>query len=310
MTHYDTIIVGAGPAGLTAAIYTVRGLLKTAVIEKNVPGGKVMKTSEIDNYTGMPNVGGIELAQAMYEHTLKLGVEHLYGDVKLIKKEKEHFVVETESDKYSASTIIIATGTKERLIGVPGEVEFYGKGISYCAVCDAALYKNKVMVVVGGGNSAVEEAIYLSKFASELYLIHRRDTFRADKYAVEILKKLKNIKFILNSVLVKIEGKQTVEKITYKSLIDGKENTIETPIIFPLVGQDPISDFIEDKSILDESGYINVDNDMKTAIQGLFAAGDILNKNLRQISTAVGEGSIAAQSAIHYMQNLQNEQKK
>lgn len=315
--HYDILIVGAGPAGLSAATYCIRGNIKVAMIDKGAPGGKMVKTAEIDNFIGFPRVGGPELSIKMYEHATNLGVELLFGEVIRVKKNSDGtFIVKTkigqQERNYTANTVIIATGTIERLIGIPNEVEFYGRGVSYCAICDAALYKKRPVVVIGGGNAACEESVYLTKFASIVYLVHRRFEFRATKGAVSELYENKNIQLHLNHVATEIlVNGSNVIGLNIMDKETKKITTLNVDCVFPFIGQDSVSTFVDQyDELFDLDKFIKVDEKMETKILGLFACGDILSKNLRQIANAVGEGAIAGQNAVYYNDAFLRKQKK
>jgi len=299
---FDCLIIGAGPAGMTAALYGTRGNINVGIIDKLAPGGKVLKTSEIENYPGFKIISGPDLSLNMFNQLLELNIPYIPGNVSSVEKKDDLFILKlSDNTILKSKTVISATGTKERLIGVPGEEDFYGKGVSYCAVCDAALYRNQTIVVVGGGNSAVEEALYLSRYTTNLILIHRRQGFRAFPELVEKLKNNKNIKLLLDCVLVSIEGKDSVNNIKYKDLITNKIHSIKTNIIFPFIGSDPVTSFLKKFKILDKEGYIIANNKMETSVKGLYAAGDANQKPLRQIVTAVNDGGIAAQEVIHLL---------
>ena len=308
MKSFDILIIGAGPAGMSAAAYAVRGNLKVGMIDRGAPGGKVVKTATIDNFIGYSNVVGPDLAYKMYEHTINLGISYIYGDVQDIKQDESgDYIVDAgdEDKQFKAKVVIIATGTIERKIGIPNEVEFYGRGVSYCAICDAALYKNKPVAVIGGGNSACEEAVYLTKFCSIVYLVHRRYEFRATKVAVEELMENKKIKTFLNYLPTEVlTNGQVVNGLEIKSKETNKPEKLIVDCVFPFIGQDPVTNFVESFNVLDEEKYIPVDDHMKTTHPGIFACGDIITKNIRQIANAVGEGAIAGQNATYYCYEL------
>ena len=302
----EIIIIGAGPAGLTATIYAKRAKCNVLIIEKDAPGGKVTKTSFVDNYPGFISINGPDLGIKMYEHAMNLKPDYIQDTVENIQydKIKKIFKIICLSKKiYFSYSVIIAVGLKENLIGVKGEKEFYGKGVSYCAVCDAAFVKNKPVIVVGGGNSALEEAIYLSDFGKPVYLVHRRNQFRADKIIVDRVKKIKNIKLILNSVIYEIKGDKKVNEIIVKNVKTNKLKSYQLNFIFIFIGYKPYLPFLNNLNIIDEYGFIKIKNNMETKIEGLFAAGDVVNKSLFQISTAINDGSIAGQKAANYIIN-------
>lgn len=300
---YDLAIIGAGPAGMTCALYALRGNLKVAIIEGSAPGGKMVKTSWVENYPGVKKIDGTELSMIMFDQIQELQVDYQpYFVNKINKDENSNFVIATTGENILAKSIFIATGTTERKLGVPGEDEYYGKGISYCAVCDAALYKNKEMIVVGGGNSALEEALYLTSFATKVYLIHRTDKFRADKMVVEKVKKHPKIELITNTVVTEFVGNgKEITSLRIKNVLDNIEREISIEIVFPLIGSIPVTHFLQDLAILDDNNYIIVNEKMETNIKKIYSGGDVIKKSLRQIATAVSDGAIAAQEIIHLL---------
>ncbi|WP_368486760.1 thioredoxin-disulfide reductase [Spiroplasma sp. DGKH1] len=306
---YDILIIGAGPGGMTAAIYGARAMAKIAMIEKGAPGGKMTKTSEIENYPGFDSIQGPELSMKMFMQTQNLNIPYLGDRVVNITKQTDTDLFELKlfSGKILLSkVVIIATGTVERKIGVPGELELYGRGVSYCAVCDGALFKNKDIVVVGGGYAALEEALYLTKFVNKVYLVHRRQEFRADDNLLAKAKKNPKIEFILDSVVTKINDPKAnkVTSVMIKNVKDNTEQELVVSAVFPYIGSIPITDFVKDLNVLDENGYVITNSRCETKVPGLFAAGDVTNTTLRQIATAVSDGAKAAQFAIEYIDNL------
>lgn len=299
---YDVLIIGAGPAGLNAAIYASRAGLKVGIIEKDVPGGKMVKTDKIENYLGNVVINGADLSMSMFNHATSFGAEYLYGDVKKVSKINDVFELDCVDEKFVGKSVIIATGTKERQIGIPGEVEFYGRGVSYCAICDGGLYKGKDVVVIGGGNSALQESLYLSKIVNKVYLVHRRNEFRGEDYLVEKIKLQSNIELVLSSVPTKIKGEKKVNEVVVQNVETLETKTLLVDAVFPFIGFDPVTDFI-DKELLDEKGYLITNERLHTKLDGMFAAGDVINKDLRQIITAASDGAIAATEAAHYIQN-------
>lgn len=293
---YDLIIVGAGPAGLTAALYALRANKKVLIFEAKSYGGQIIKAAKIENYPGLPNVSGFDYATILYNQVMDLGAEIKYETVIRIDKDKN---VITNNGIYKAKAIILATGAESRKLGLKEEKNYIGKGVSYCATCDGNFYKNKVVAVVGGGNTALTDAIYLSDIASKVYLIHRKDTFKGeDKYLTELKNKV-NVEFILNSNVVKING-ENVESIEVK---DNNENIakIEVNGLFIAVGQEPKNAIFADLIKINEFGYIESLDGVHTNIEGIYVAGDARVKNLRQIVTAVSDGAIAATTAIKEM---------
>lgn len=291
----DLIVIGAGPAGLTAALYASRAGASVLVLDGGAPGGKLNLTAEIENYPGVMQKGS-ELAYSMYEQCLSFGAKYEYGEVNRIEDKGDHKVVYAGNQEYTGRYVFIATGTKERRMGIPGEEEMSGRGVSYCAVCDGPFFKNKIVCVVGGGNSAIEESIYLSDIVSEVHVIVRRDVLRADQYLIEKLKEKNNVKmhYLRKPVSVEISDNK-VSGLVVADSHSGELSTITTDGIFPFIGLDPISGFVGDLGIVNERGYIEVDENQETKIKGLFAGGDVTEKNLRQVITAANDGAIAGQ---------------
>ncbi|MEK5272188.1 thioredoxin-disulfide reductase [Aeribacillus sp. FSL K6-8394] len=307
---YDCIIAGAGPAGLTAAVYTSRANLSTLMIERGVPGGQMANTEDVENYPGFDHILGPELSNKMFEHAKKFGAEYEYGDVKEIVDEGEYKIVKTGNKEYKARAVIIATGAEYKKLGVPGEKELGGRGVSYCAVCDGAFFKGKDLIVVGGGDSAVEEGVYLTRFANSVTIVHRRDQLRAQKILQQRAFDNEKINFIWNHTVKEIhevDGK--VGKVTLVNTITNEETEKEIDGVFVYIGMVPLSKPFENLGITNEAGYIETNENMETKIPGIFAAGDIREKSLRQIVTATGDGSIAAQSAQHYIEELKEKLK-
>ena len=298
---YDTIIIGAGPAGMTAALYAARSNLKVALIEGGLPGGQMNNTSDIENYPGYANISGPELAEKMFEPLENLGVEHLYGFVENVKDHGEFKKVVTDDQVYETRTVIVATGSKHRLLGVPGEEELNSRGVSYCAVCDGAFFRDQDLLVVGGGDSAVEEAIFLTRFAKSVTIIHRRDELRAQKVLQDRAFANEKIKFIWDSVVKEIKGENRVESVVIENVKTGQVTEQAFGGVFIYVGLDPVSDFVQELQIRDQAGWIVTDDHMKTSVAGVFAVGDVRQKNLRQVTTAVGDGAIAGQEAYKYI---------
>ncbi|MGL4589402.1 MAG: thioredoxin-disulfide reductase [Mycoplasmatales bacterium] len=295
----DLIIIGAGPAGLTAAIYASRAGLDTMIIERGAPGGKVFLTHLIENYPGYESIGGRELAQTMHKHALKFGATYQYGDVQKIIDNGESKTVVTNMETYEAKNIILATGTDNKRLGVEGEEEYMGRGVSYCAICDGNFFKDQDVAVIGGGNSAIEEATYLADICKSVTIIHRRQEFRAEKHAVDALKKRTNVNYELDSVATKIYGEGKVKHIDLENVATKETKTINVEAVFIYVGLIPVTSNFTDLDIFDENNELIVDNEtMATNIKGLYVAGDVRPKTLRQVTTAVNDGSIAAQNVI------------
>jgi len=302
--YFDVVIIGAGPAGMTAAIYTSRANLKVAMIDKDAPGGKVLKTAEIENWTGFVKVTGPDLAVSMYQHSIAFGAKHLYGEVIDLKDDKPwKQVILAKGQPLFAKSIIIATGTREKEMGIPGEKALYGSLISYCAVCDGALHKGKEVLVIGGGNSALEEALYLTKFAAKIHLLYRKATFfRAEQTTID--KVAKEAKIITHMEAVPQEVTPVSEGIELTYQQKGVVKKLTGSILFPFIGAVPETNFIKKAKILTANHYLQADENTITTIPGIFAAGDVRAKSLRQIATAVSDGCIAAQEAINYLDHL------
>ncbi len=298
---YDTIIIGAGPAGMTAALYAARSNLKVALIEGGLPGGQMNNTSDIENYPGYANISGPELAEKMFEPLENLGVEHLYGFVEAVEDHGDVKKVITDDEEFETRTVIVATGSKHRLLGVPGEEELNSRGVSYCAVCDGAFFRDQDLLVVGGGDSAVEEAIFLTQFAKSVTIVHRRDELRAQKVLQDRAFANEKIKFIWDSVVKEIKGENRVESVEIENVKTGQVTEQAFGGVFIYVGLDPVSDFVQELQIRDQAGWIVTDDHMKTSVAGVFAVGDVRQKDLRQVTTAVGDGAIAGQEAYKYI---------
>jgi thioredoxin reductase (NADPH) len=297
---YDIIIVGAGPAGLTAAIYARRASKKTLVLEAATYGGQIINTLDIENYPGEEKISGIELAKKLYTQAKNLGAEFEYEKVTRIADNGESKLVKTEESEYEAKAVIIATGTENRKLGLENEEKFTGRGISYCATCDGALFKDKTVAVAGGGSGALYEAQYLSDIVGKLYLIHRRDEFRGEDALVQDLKNRNNVEFILKSNVEALIGDDKLERILVKSA-DGEEKELDVDGLFIAVGRMPSNEAFKDLINTDEAGYVEASEDCKTNVEGVFVAGDNRTKAVRQIVTATSDGAIAASAAVHYI---------
>ncbi|MBO7673314.1 thioredoxin-disulfide reductase [bacterium] len=300
---FDTIILGGGPAGMSAAIYSARGLCETAIVDTCTLGGQPSNYMEIDNYPGMMKLGGFDLAEKFEKHMDMYKVsKFLMQEIEYIDLRSEIKVVKTKEHTLSAKTLIIATGARPIHLNVEGEEKFAGRGVSYCAVCDGGFFKDKVAAVVGGGNSALEEAMYLTKFAKKIYLIHRRDEFRADKVIQERLKSNDKIEVIYNSTVEKIQGDEVVKSIILKNVKTGENSLLEVDGVFPYIGIHPNSELFSGQLEQDAKGFIMTDNTMNTSVPGVFAVGDVRNTPLRQVITAVSDGAVAAVYAGKYME--------
>ncbi|WP_125372657.1 thioredoxin-disulfide reductase [Streptococcus cristatus] len=299
---YDTMIIGAGPAGMTAALYAARSNLKVALLERGIYGGQMNNTAEIENYPGYARISGPELAEKMFEPLENLGVEHLFGQVEKIEDHGDYKKIITEDEVFETKAVILAPGANHRHLGVPGEEEYNSRGVSYCAVCDGAFFRDEDLLVVGGGDSAVEEAIFLTRFAKSVTIVHRRDQLRAQKLLQERAFANEKISFIWDSVVKEIKGDdRRVTSVVFENVKTGQISESDFGGVFVYVGLDPVSDFVKDLGICDEAGWIVTDQHMKTAIAGIYAIGDVRQKDLRQITTAVGDGAVAGQEVYKYI---------
>ncbi|CAI8729665.1 MULTISPECIES: thioredoxin-disulfide reductase [Bacillus] len=307
---YDVIIIGAGPAGMTAAVYTSRANLSTLMLERGIPGGQMANTEDVENYPGYESILGPDLSNKMFEHAKKFGAEYAYGDVKEVIDGKEYKTVVAGKKEYKTRAIIVASGAEYKKIGVPGEKELGGRGVSYCAVCDGAFFKGKELVVIGGGDSAVEEGVYLTRFASKVTIVHRRDALRAQKILQDRAFQNEKVDFIWNHTVKEInEENGKVGSVTLVDVNTGEEQEFKADGAFIYIGMLPLSKPFTELGITNENGYIETNERMETKVPGIFAAGDVREKMLRQIVTATGDGSIAAQSAQHYVEELLEELK-
>lgn len=300
---YDVIILGAGPAGMTAAVYASRADLDTLMLERGVPGGQMADTEDIENYPGFEHILGQELSTKMFDHAKKFGAVYAYGDVKNVIDHGDYKEVQAGKKTYYAKTIIITTGAQYKKLGIPGENELTGRGVSYCAVCDGAFFKEKELVVIGGGDSAVEEGLYLTRFAKKVTVIHRRDELRAQKIIQDRAFANDKMEFIWDTVVETInEENGKTGSVTMKNVKTGEKSEFKTDGVFIYIGMVPLSEPFKDLGIVDEEGYVPSNEDMETSVPGIFAAGDIREKGLRQIVTATGDGSIAAEVAQKYIE--------
>ncbi|TFG83543.1 MAG: FAD-binding protein [Erysipelotrichales bacterium] len=299
---YDIIIVGAGPAGMTAAIYAKRAGLDVVIFEASAPGGKLVKTFEIDNWPGNPNISGVDLALQMLAHTEKLEIVTEYTGVKEVVDGKIKTVLTEDGRTFKTHAIIVATGTVENKMNIPGEEQNIGHGVSFCAVCDGAFFKNKEVVVIGGGNSALEESLYLTQFASKITIVIRRDVFRGDLMAQNAV--LAHPKIVVLRKHIPIEVRSENKKVTgivLKNVDTGETMELACAGIFPYIGAKASTGFVDNLGICQEDGYIKVNEKMETCIKGVYAAGDVTVKPLRQIVTATADGAVAAQMAFNYI---------
>lgn len=307
---YEVVIVGAGPGGLTAGLYTCRAKRSTIVIEKYLTGGQIANTDIVDDYPGFEMVGGAELAEKMVNHAKKFGLSFVSDEVTDIWCEGDYRMVVTSSGKtYRAKAVILSPGGSANKLGVPGEDELYGKGVTYCALCDGAFFKDKVIAVVGGGDAAVEEAGFLTKYGSKVYLIHRRDKFRAQKIIQDRTLANPKIEVIWDTVVDKVNGEQKVESITLRNVKTNETRDLEIDGLFPLIGFTPNSNITREALTKDESGYIITNDRMETSISGVFACGDVRSQMVRQITNAVGDGTTAAVAAERYIEALEDKER-
>ncbi|MGB9761873.1 MAG: thioredoxin-disulfide reductase [Caldimicrobium thiodismutans] len=304
---FDLIIVGAGPAGLTACLYASRSLLKTLLLEKGPVGGQVIYTDLIENYPGFPGgISGYELIERIQKQLEDYEYQFLQEEVIDLQEVEEVKEVHLSSGKVlKAKAVILALGAKLRKLGVPGEREFTGRGVSYCAICDGPFFRGEVVAVIGGGNTALQEAIYLTKYVKKVYLIHRRETFRATSILQERVKKNPQIEIIIPAVVEEIKGDDRVEKLVYRDLKSNKKGELEVAGVFIFIGHEPETGWLKGKLEMDESGFIIVDREMRTSRPGIFACGDCVSKKFRQIINACGEGAVAALNAEEYIKNLE-----
>ena len=294
---YDVIVIGAGPAGLSAAIYLKRANKNVLVLEKNTYGGEIVNALKIENYPACPNISGFDFATNLYKQAKDLGAIIKFEEVLDIKNSKIKEII-TNKNKYEALSIIIATGESTRKLGF--EDQFIGRGVSYCATCDGNFFKDKIVAVVGGGNTAFDDALYLADIAKKVYLIHRRDEFRADQKTISLLKKKNNIKYVLNSNIVSIKGKDKLESIDVVN-INNETKTFKIDGLFIAIGHIPSTKIFKDFIKLDDDGYIKGTNNCHTSKAGIFVAGDVRTKKIRQLVTATSDGAIAATEAINYL---------
>ncbi len=303
METHDLIVIGAGPAGLTAGLYAGRARLSTLMIEMMMPGGYAATTERIENYPGIATINGMDLATQMLEHAQKFGATLTPAGVTGLEVGEDGPVVVAGPTRYGATAVIVATGTGYKKLGVPGETELAGRGVSYCATCDGPFFKNEEIAVVGGGDSALQEALYLTKFAKRIYLIHRRDDFRAIPILGERVREHDKIECICSHVVERVNGENGVESIDLRAVKSGEKKTLPVKGVFLFVGLEPKTEFVGDLIDTDERGFLITDEDMKTKTKGILAAGDCRVKTLRQIATAVGDGATAAFVAQKYIED-------
>lgn len=304
MCQYDLVIIGSGPAGMTAAIYGARANLHVLMLDKLAPGGQIINTNEIQNYTGVGTINGAELAMNMFTHTQELNVEFDYATVKQIVADGDvkKIYVEEDDREITTKTVIVATGTQPRTLGLDSEEKFKGNGLSWCAICDGAYYRDRDVVVIGGGNSAVEESIYLSEMVNHLTIVTMFD-LTADPIACDELRAKENVTVYPYQDVLELVGENKLEGVHFKSTQTGEETTVPCDGVFEYIGLTPTTAFVKDLGILNDYGYVVVNEKMETAVPGVFGAGDCVVKNLRQVITACADGAIAAQQASHYIKN-------
>lgn len=303
--EFDVVILGGGPAGFSAGIYTARGNVSTAILDVSMLGGQPSNYLELENYPAFMKIGGFELMEKFEEHADMFGVQKFpMQEIEFIDLVSSPKIIRTKEVEFRTKSVIIATGAKPMKLGVKGEEEFVGRGVSYCAVCDGAFYKDKVVAIVGGGNSAVEESIYLTKFASKVYIIHRRDELRADKIIQDRAAKNEKIEFVLNSVVCEIQGQDLVNNLILKNTKTDEMFNLAVDGVFPYIGITPNVENISGQITQDKAGFIITDETMKTSIDGVFAIGDVRNTPLRQVITAASDGAIAGVYAVKYIESL------
>lgn len=303
MDTVDLIIIGGGPAGLAAGIYAARADLKTVLLERGMPGGMAASTEFIENYPGFPEgIGGPELAMAMDAQARRFGLKITSDNVESIRQSQEHWLVETDDGIMSARAVILATGAQPSKLGVPGEGKFHGRGVSYCATCDGAFFRDKTVAVIGGGDAAVEEGLFLTKFATKVYLVHRRDRLRATKILQQRALENPKIEFCWNSVVDEILGQEAITAVRLSDVKTGDQRLLDVEGVFVYVGLKPASGLVKDLVKLDQAGYVITDENMMTSQPGLFSVGDVRSKTLRQVVTAVADGAIAAVAVEKYLE--------
>lgn len=303
--EFDTVILGGGPGGFSAGLYASRGAVSTAIVDISMLGGQPSNYLELENYPGFCKIGGYDLMEKFEQHADMFGVQKFpMQEIESVDLLSSLKIIRTKEAEFKAKTVIIATGAKPAKLGVPGEEEFIGRGVSYCAVCDSAFYKDKVVAVVGGGNSAVEEAVYLTKFASKVYLIHRRNELRADKIVQQRAFKNDKLEIIWDSVVTEIKGDNVVNTVVIKNVKTNEITNLTADGIFPYIGITPNVELFNGQVSQDKSGFILTDETMKTSIEGVYAVGDVRKTPLRQVVTAASDGAVAAVYAVKYLETL------
>jgi len=299
--HYDIAIIGAGPAGLAAGLYAARARRRTVLFEKNVTGGQIALTSIVENYPGFEEINGFDLGQAMQHQAEKYGMETAYAEVAGLDRRDSLHVIHTSEGDYTAKAVILTAGADYNRLGVPGEQELTGHGVSYCATCDAAFFKDQVVAVVGGGDAAMDEGLFVTRYASKVHVIHRRDQLRASAILQERAFANPKMEFVWNTVVEVIEGKDAVEQLRLKNVVTGEESALDVAAVFIFIGLHPNTDFLKGRVKMDEGGHIYVNEWMETELPGFFAAGDVRVNSARQVVSAAGDGATAAIRADHYI---------
>lgn len=302
---YDVLIAGAGTAGMTAGIYVQRAGKKALVLDEKGYGGQIVNTATVENYPGFVNISGTEFTERIHEQAVELGVDFKVEKVKNVEKKDGVFVVSTGDSQYEVKSVIIATGVKNRELGIPGEEKFKGSGVSFCATCDGNFFKGRDIAIIGGGNTALEDAEVMSGIANKVYLVHRRDEFRGDKLTVKRLSVKDNVEFVLNSKPVEITGGFAVDGLKVENTEDGSQKTLKVDGIFVAVGQNPDNKAFEGLVKLDSAGYVDAGEDCVTSAEGIFVAGDCRTKKVRQLTTAASDGSVAAAGAVEYINRME-----
>lgn len=303
--EFDTIILGGGPAGLSAAIYSARGACSTAIIDTSMLGGQPTNYLELENYPGFGLVDGFDLMEKFEQHADKFDVAKFpMQEIENVDLAAQIKTIKTKEAIFKAKAVIIATGAQPRKLDIPGEKEFTGRGVSYCAVCDGAFYRDKVVAVIGGGNSAIEEAIYLTKFANKVYVIHRRDSLRADKIIQQRAFKNEKIEFIFDTIPKEILGEDTVNTIVLENIKENRIHNLQVDGVFPYIGFSANTDNFNQQLAQDETGFIITDETMQTSVEGVFAVGDVRTTPLRQVVTAASDGAVGAVYAVKYLEKL------
>ncbi len=307
MKNYDAAVIGGGPAGITATLYLLRAGASVAWLEKLAPGGQMLLTDWIDNYPGFPQgVKGYELVDLMAKHLDGFSFDKFTDQVKAIEQESDQSLIQVGEEQVRAKSVVVCSGADHKKLGLPGEEKFTGRGVSYCGLCDGQFFRDQVVACIGGGNTALEDALYLSGLASKVYLIHRRQEFRGDKIYEEKVRSEPKIELVLNTVPKEILGSEQVQQLAVQNVQDGQERTLDVDGVFIFVGLLPQVDFLPQALEKDEAGFILTDTEMRTNLPGIFAAGDVRSKRCRQVSTAVGDGAAAGHSAYLHIEEIRD----